>query len=108
LLKSLVLLLSYIEGVLGGRSANVVVVRLGWYSPFRNLAGMGSIFGARSGRLEMTSFRSSLSGFRFIGTFAVPHDWKHHFVRVVYIGRNHLENDQVRVSAWEILGSLIE
>jgi hypothetical protein len=45
--KPLVLLLSYIERVLGGRSANVVVVRFGWYSPFGNVAVMGSIFGAR-------------------------------------------------------------
>jgi hypothetical protein len=49
-----------------------------------------------------------LNGSRFTGTFAVAGGGACRFIRLVNIGRNHWGCDGLRVSAWEIFGSLIE
>jgi hypothetical protein len=45
---------------------------------------------------------------RFTGTFAVAGGGECRFIRLVNIGRNHAGNDRLKISAWEIFGSLIE
>jgi hypothetical protein len=49
-----------------------------------------------------------LNGHIFAGTFAVAGGRVCRFIRLVQISRNHLGNDQLRISAWEIFGSLID
>jgi hypothetical protein len=49
-----------------------------------------------------------LNGSRFTGTFAVAGSGECRFIRLVTIGRNHCESDQLVISAWEIFGSLVE
>jgi hypothetical protein len=49
-----------------------------------------------------------LNGSRFTATFAVAGGGEYRFIRLVNIGRNHLETDALLISAWEIFGNLIE
>jgi hypothetical protein len=42
------------------------------------------------------------------GTFGVVGGGECRFIRLVNIGRNHRGSDRLRISAWEIFGSLIE
>jgi hypothetical protein len=49
-----------------------------------------------------------LNGRHFAGTFAVAGSGKCRFIRLVNIGRNHWGWTQLRISAWEIFGSLVE
>jgi hypothetical protein len=49
-----------------------------------------------------------LNGRHFAGTFAVAGGGKCHFIRLVNIGRNHCGWTQLRISAWEIFGNLVE
>jgi hypothetical protein len=49
-----------------------------------------------------------LHGSRFTGTFAVAGGEERRFVRLVNIGRNHYGDEGLRISAWEIFGTLIE
>jgi hypothetical protein len=49
-----------------------------------------------------------LNGTYFTGTFPVAGGGECRFIRLVNIGRNHLGNDSLRISAWEIFGSLIK
>jgi hypothetical protein len=51
---------------------------------------------------------NQLNGSRSTGTFAVVLDRGCRFIRLVQIGRNHVGNDRLFISAWEIFGSLIE
>jgi hypothetical protein len=44
---------------------------------------------------------------RLTGTFAVA-GGERRFIWLVSMGRNHTGTDQLRISAWEILGSLVE
>jgi hypothetical protein len=50
----------------------------------------------------------NLNGRWFAGTFAVAGGGECRFIRLVNIGRNHLGDDRLEISAWEIFGSLIE
>jgi hypothetical protein len=43
-----------------------------------------------------------------VGIFAVAGAEQCRFVRLVNIGRNHLTYDSLRISAWEIFGTLLE
>jgi hypothetical protein len=49
-----------------------------------------------------------LNGERFTGTFAVAGGEECRFIRLVQIGRNHMGNDALVISAWEIFGDLVE
>jgi hypothetical protein len=49
-----------------------------------------------------------LNGKRFTGTFAVAGRGECRSIRLVNIGRNHIGNDQLWISAWEIFGNLVE
>jgi hypothetical protein len=49
-----------------------------------------------------------LNGTRFSYTFAVTGGGECRFIRLVNIGRNHVGNDILQISWWEIFGSLIE
>jgi hypothetical protein len=49
-----------------------------------------------------------LNGSHFTGTFAVADGEECRFIRLVQIGRNHLGNDRLWITAWDIFGSLIE
>jgi hypothetical protein len=49
-----------------------------------------------------------LNGSRFTGTFAVARGGECRFIRLVNIGKNHRKDDRLKISAWEIFGSLIE
>jgi hypothetical protein len=49
-----------------------------------------------------------LNGRYLTGTFAVATGGEFRFIRLVNIGTNHYGSDQLRISAWEIFGSLIE
>jgi hypothetical protein len=49
-----------------------------------------------------------LNGKLFGGTFAVAGCGECRFIRLVNIGRNHSGRDTLWITAWEILGSLIE
>jgi hypothetical protein len=49
-----------------------------------------------------------LNGCGFTGTFAMAVGGECRFIRLVNIGRNHYGNDSLRITAWEIFGSLIE
>jgi hypothetical protein len=49
-----------------------------------------------------------LNGPYFTGTFAVAGGGECRFIRLVNIGRSHLGDDQVVISAWEISGTAIE
>jgi hypothetical protein len=49
-----------------------------------------------------------LNGKWFIGTFPVAGGGGCRFIRLVQIGRNHCGTDALKISAWEIFGSLIE
>jgi hypothetical protein len=51
---------------------------------------------------------NQLNGSRFTGTFSVADGGECRFIRLVNIGRNHFGDDQLRISAWEIFGSLFE
>jgi hypothetical protein len=51
---------------------------------------------------------SRLNGEYVSGTFAVAGGGECRFIRLVNIGRNHWGNDQLKISAWEIFGSLFE
>jgi hypothetical protein len=51
---------------------------------------------------------SQLNGTYLAGTFAAAGRGECRFIRLVNIGRNHNGDDQLRISAWEIFGSLIE
>jgi hypothetical protein len=51
---------------------------------------------------------NQLNGSRFTATFAVAGGRFCRFIRLVNIGRNHWGSDQLRISAWEIFGSLIK
>jgi hypothetical protein len=42
------------------------------------------------------------------GTFAVADGGECRFIRLVNIARNHLGNDCLFISAWEIFGNLIK
>jgi hypothetical protein len=49
-----------------------------------------------------------LNGTWLTGTFALADSGECRFIRLVNIGRNHCESDQVGMSAWEIFGRLAE
>jgi hypothetical protein len=49
-----------------------------------------------------------LNGRCFTATFAVVGGGECRFIRLVNIGRNHHEDDQLNISAWEIFGSLVK
>jgi hypothetical protein len=49
-----------------------------------------------------------LNGRCSIGTCAVAGGGECRFIRLVNIGRNHLGDDGLGISAWEIFGSLFE
>jgi hypothetical protein len=49
-----------------------------------------------------------LDGCGFTGTFAVPGGAECRFIRLVNIGGDHCGSGTVRISAWEIFGSLVE
>jgi hypothetical protein len=49
-----------------------------------------------------------LNSSRFTGTFAVAGGGESRFIRLVNIGKNHYGDDQLRISAWEIFGALLE
>jgi hypothetical protein len=49
-----------------------------------------------------------LDGPNFTGIFAAADGGEYRFIRLVNIGRNHAGTDQLRISAWEIFGSLFE
>jgi hypothetical protein len=49
-----------------------------------------------------------LNGKWFTATFAVADGEECRFIRLVNIGRNHRGNDCLRITAWEIFGSLID
>jgi hypothetical protein len=49
-----------------------------------------------------------LNGCQFTGTFAVAGGGAYRFIRLVNIRRNHIGNDGLWISAWEIFGSLLE
>jgi hypothetical protein len=49
-----------------------------------------------------------LNGRLFTRTFPVAGGGECRFIRLVNIGRNHFGDDQLVISAWEILGSLKE
>jgi hypothetical protein len=49
-----------------------------------------------------------LNGQWSTGTFALAGGGECRFIRLVNISRNHMENDRLFISAWEIFGSLIE
>jgi hypothetical protein len=49
-----------------------------------------------------------LNGYRLTATFPVAGGGECRFIRLVNIGRNHLRNDRLCISAWEIFGNLIE
>jgi hypothetical protein len=48
------------------------------------------------------------NGIRFAGTFAVALRRECQFIRLVNISRNHIGDDQLAISAWEIFGNFIE
>jgi hypothetical protein len=49
-----------------------------------------------------------LNGKWYTDTFMVAGAGEHRLIRLVNIGRNHFEDDQLRIFAWEIFGSLID
>jgi hypothetical protein len=49
-----------------------------------------------------------LNGILRSGIFAVAGGWACRFIRLVNIGRNHFGDDCLWISAWEILGNLLE
>jgi hypothetical protein len=49
-----------------------------------------------------------LNGKWFTATFAVAGGEECRFIRLVNIGKNHLGDDRIWISAWEIFGNLIE
>jgi hypothetical protein len=49
-----------------------------------------------------------LNGRWFTATFTVPGGEKCRFIRLVNIDRNHFENGQFVISAWEIFGTFFE
>jgi hypothetical protein len=49
-----------------------------------------------------------LNGPYFTGTFAVAGAGECRFIRLVQIGKNHVGNDRIVISAWEIFGNLVE
>jgi hypothetical protein len=64
--------------------------------------------GRRWQELDRQEDNEQLNGTWFTGTFAVAGGGECRFIRLVNIGRNHFGNDCLRISAWEIFGSLIE
>jgi hypothetical protein len=51
---------------------------------------------------------NQLNGEYFTGTFAVAGGGECRFIRLVNIGRNHKGSDKLKITAWEIFGSLLE
>jgi hypothetical protein len=49
-----------------------------------------------------------LNGYLFTATFAVAGGGECRFIRLVNIGRNHMGNDSLYITRWEIFGGLIE
>ena len=49
-----------------------------------------------------------LNDWGFTATFAVADGGECRFIRLVNIGRNHIGDDSICISAWEIFGSLLE
>jgi hypothetical protein len=49
-----------------------------------------------------------LNGELLIRVFTVASGGECRFIRLVNIDRNHIGNDQLAITAWEIFGSLIE
>jgi hypothetical protein len=51
---------------------------------------------------------TQLNGNYRTGTFAIAGGGECRFIRLVNIGRNHVDDDCLNITAWEIFGSLIE
>jgi hypothetical protein len=88
--------------------------------PIRTNSGGPCRFRLKSWRVETsadgTKWREAgrqegnrkLNGKGFTDTFTVAGGAEYRFIRLVNISRNHIRGDQFVISAWGIIGSLIE
>jgi hypothetical protein len=67
-----------------------------------------SAYGENWREVDRRENNKQLNGANFTGTFPVEGDEECRFIRLVNIARNHWGDDCLMISAWEIIGRLIE
>jgi hypothetical protein len=67
-----------------------------------------SLDGRRWREVACEKNETRLKGRYFAGTFSVAGGRECRFIRLVNIGRNHMEDDCLWITAWEIFGDLVE